>query len=439
MQERLPGSQRMSAPPRSGVDVRVEGSSFDAGHVYEEVPICLTASVGSVRMVGESVSEIARAQEELARARGPPGAPPAIGRSRWGPAAVGTLAEWALRAADTPRHTAAALDRDAAVTPAVVLEEGVAAAAARAHGLDMELVTAPVRRLHPGESLPPGTEAVLSQLFGAEALRWRRHLPAYGNRSAWGGAGLERTDFMLDPLGHGWHVDRRALDASLLDSLLAHGVRVRCATRVAHCSRYGASWEVALDGKLLGVRARAIVDATGRAARVARSQGARRTRLDRLVAVYWLLANSDERERDSTTLVESVPDGWWYTTPVPGRRRVAAFLTDAHLLPPRTARTTRDWSERLALAPHIANALASAGLSLTHAPLLTDASVAYLDPLTGPGWAAAGDAAVSFDPLSSQGILTALLTGRDGAAPVARGSYIPQIARSTDGTTGTSS
>jgi len=293
-----------------------------------------------------------------------------------------------------------------------------AAAAARAQQLDVELVTASVRRLYPGESLPPGTEAVLNQLFGAAAMRWCWHQAAYGNRSAWGDNALEQTDFMLNPLGHGWHVDRRALDASMLCSLRAQGVRVRRATRVAHCSWDGDSWEVVLDGQR-PVRARAIVDATGRAARIARSQGARRTRLDRLVAAYWLLANSHERGRDSTTLVEAVPDGWWYTTPVPGRRRVAAFLTDADLLPPQPARTTRDWRERLALAPHLANALASTGLSLNHAPLITDASVAYLDPLTGPGWAAAGDAAVSFDPLSSQGILSALVMGHDGGQAVA--------------------
>ena len=281
------------------------------------------------------------------------------------------------------------------------------------------MVSAPVRQLRPGESLPPGTEAVLNQLFGAEALRSSRHRAAYGNTSAWGDAGLERTDFMLNPMGHGWHIDRRALDASLLRSLRAQGVRVRCATRVAQSSWDGGSWEVVLDGKRPKTRARAIVDATGRAARVARSQGARRTRLDRLVAAYWLLADSEERERDSTTLVEAVPDGWWYTAPVPGHRRVAAFLTDADLLPPHPARTTHRWREHLALAPHVASALASNGLSLNQAPLFTDASVAYLDPLAGPGWAAAGDAAVSFDPLSSQGILTALLMGRDAGQAVA--------------------
>ena len=34
-----------------------------------------------------------------------------------------------------------------------------------------------------------------------------------------------------------------------------------------------------------------------------------------------------------------------------------------------------------------------------------------LDRFAGPGWLAVGDSALSFDPLSSQGLLTALYTG----------------------------
>jgi flavin-dependent dehydrogenase len=34
-----------------------------------------------------------------------------------------------------------------------------------------------------------------------------------------------------------------------------------------------------------------------------------------------------------------------------------------------------------------------------------------LEPCAGPAWLAAGDAALSFDPLSSQGLLNALFTG----------------------------
>jgi flavin-dependent dehydrogenase len=35
----------------------------------------------------------------------------------------------------------------------------------------------------------------------------------------------------------------------------------------------------------------------------------------------------------------------------------------------------------------------------------------WLEPCAGPGWFAAGDASISFDPLSAQGLLHALFTG----------------------------
>ena len=44
-------------------------------------------------------------------------------------------------------------------------------------------------------------------------------------------------------------------------------------------------------------------------------------------------------------------------------------------------------------------------------PEITAANSARLDHMTGDGWIAAGDAAISFDPLSSQGIFNALYSG----------------------------
>jgi flavin-dependent dehydrogenase len=41
-----------------------------------------------------------------------------------------------------------------------------------------------------------------------------------------------------------------------------------------------------------------------------------------------------------------------------------------------------------------------------------EAGGARLEPLHGNGWLACGDAALSFDPLSSQGLLTALYSGK---------------------------
>jgi flavin-dependent dehydrogenase len=46
---------------------------------------------------------------------------------------------------------------------------------------------------------------------------------------------------------------------------------------------------------------------------------------------------------------------------------------------------------------------------------LTAAHHSFLDACSGPGWIAAGDASINFDPISSQGLLHALFSGLSAA------------------------
>ncbi len=242
-----------------------------------------------------------------------------------------------------------------------------AAAAARADGLDVVLYTAgPSPRMRPVESLPPGTAELVDEIFGTGVFRPDDHLPAYANRSRWGSDELETADFVFNPFGHGWHVRRRAFDAALLDAVRTIGVRV-------------------VERRLRTAPAAAfVIDASGRSARIARARGARRIRGDGLVAVF-----RETSHTGSATTVVAAENGWAYTSP-----GITAFVTDADLLPRLTG-------------------------------CVTDASTSWLDRIAGPGWAATGDAAAAFDPLSSQGIVTALVMGRE-AGRVAAGTVRPE-------------
>src|SRR3954468_23403077 len=102
---------------------------------------------------------------------------------------------------------------------------GCSLPAARGTGLGVFLPAGRARHVPAGQSLPPGTDRLVAQLFGLAALRPDEHRRAYGNRSAWGGEALESTDFMFDPLGPGWHLDRRAFDAGLIDAARERGVQ----------------------------------------------------------------------------------------------------------------------------------------------------------------------------------------------------------------------
>jgi flavin-dependent dehydrogenase len=250
----------------------------------------------------------------------------------------------------------------------------------------------PPRRVAVGEGAPPGLDRAVDDVFGRGTFVPADHLRSLGNRAAWGTAELLGADFMFNPFGTGWHLDRITFDARLMAAATAAGVDVR----------------PLLDGE--PGAARVVIDASGRRAEHARRRGARRIAADRLIAVLATFAPAQD-DTDATTTVEAVETGWWYTCPIPRQRRVVAFLTDADLLAP-DLRASAGFDDHARRTAHISRLLGRMSPSV---PLVVAADTAHLDPLCGDGWLAAGDAAASFDPLSSQGILTAVLMGAEAA------------------------
>jgi flavin-dependent dehydrogenase len=284
---------------------------------------------------------------------------------------------------------------DAVVTGGGPAGSAAAATLARTGRSVLLVVDRPRSRGHGvGEGAPPGLDRVVDEVFGASTFVAADHLRSLGNRAAWGSAELTCTDFMFSPFGTGWHLDRIAFDAAVLAAAAAAGAIVRPVTRVG-------------DGDL---KAPVVIDASGRHAGYARRHGGRRVAGDRLTAVLATYARAADDD-DATTTVEATESGWWYTCPIPHRRRVVAFLTDGDLLAAEL-RTSGGFDHRARHAFHVAALL---GPGAPSPPLVVAADTARLDPPCGGGWLAAGDAAASFDPLSSQGILTAVLMGREAA------------------------
>src|SRR5262249_14221622 len=97
----------------------------------------------------------------------------------------------------------------------------------------------------------------------------------------------------------------------------------------------------------------------------------------------------------------------------PARGVVAVFLTDAPTLRGRRLDDLRAWRRELARTSHVRACFQGAAF---RAPLrLRAVRSSLLEPVAGPGWLAAGDAAASFDPLSSIGVGQALASGAAAA------------------------
>lgn len=273
----------------------------------------------------------------------------------------------------------------------------------------------------PGEALAPAARPVLRDLGLLDRLAEGGHLPCYGNLSVWGADEPHVTDFLLNPYGTGWHVDRARFDAMLRDEAVAAGAVLRVGRLLGAERLAGDRWLVRIDreaGAVASLGCSWLVDATGRRAAIALRHGAARRRDDALVALHarFRPAPGAPVDRDSRTMIEAVPDGWYYSALLPSGERAVALLTDADLTDAAT-RTAEGFRERLRSARHLRRTLDAHVYRIAGRPRGAAAGGSRLEAPVGEGWVAVGDAALAFDPLSSQGLLCALETGsRSGRA-----------------------
>jgi hypothetical protein len=144
-----------------------------------------------------------------------------------------------------------------------------------------------------------------------------------------------------------------------------------------------------------------------------------------IASVAILRGRTATPERDPRVFVEASRDGWWYSAQLPDETVTVAFMTDADLLP----------RDRAGAAAHIAQRLAETSLtkwwlrSWTAEPQFARAAAdSCWSPIenenenedeaeAGVSFAV-GDALMSIDPLSGDGVVSALDSGRLAAAAI---------------------
>lgn len=224
--------------------------------------------------------------------------------------------------------------------------------------------------------------------------------PCSGIRRRWGTTDMEVDDFLRRPGGKGYVVDRAPFDDALRAIAMEAGVD--CVTgRVVAARREGGDVivDVQSGAQRLPIAAGLVVDATGRPSAVARRMGARRMLSERLVAERRPLDALRISDRATPWLdVDGALDAWSYQVSGPDGRREA-------------------WA--------IYRSRERAGCSRSRA----DASSAILSHAAGDGWVAIGDAAASFDPVTSQGLVNALSTALVAAGAILSPDGLDENAR----------
>ena len=273
---------------------------------------------------------------------------------------------------------------------------------------------APPEHLRIGEAVPPPIKPILEHLGLWQRFATDGHCSSYRTLSAWGSAQLASNEFLLHPHQVGWRLDRARFDAMLRQAAIERGA-LYVPARVTGAARGPDRWSVACGG---GTHtARMLVDATGRATAVARLHGLRPAREDRLVGCF--VHFEDAGGGHAEVLLETFPDGWWYSAVVPGGRRVVACMSDADLIGRLRLADLDRWTEALGQTRHVA-ALLRQSRPLGR-PRLRAAGSQILSGAAASALIAVGDAASCFDPISGQGILKALRSGIFASYAIADG------------------
>jgi flavin-dependent dehydrogenase len=259
---------------------------------------------------------------------------------------------------------------------------------------------------HVGETLPPVANKILLELGLWDAFCKQEHLPAEGVVSVWADKEPRINDFFLSQNGTGWNLDRNRFDAMLLNESAKAGAAVMRGARITSCRKDEKQlWNLSFvhDRSTSSITSRYLMDATGRNGAPALSHLSRRFALDRLVAAARFFECDDTSRY---TLVEAVDEGWFYSASLPRGRMVVMYFTDADIYAHGLRCTSDYWSAQLGKATQTSSRV---GLSSRRSDLMiVSAATSRRGEVQGQGWIAAGDAAHSFDPLSSLGIYKAL-------------------------------
>jgi len=261
-----------------------------------------------------------------------------------------------------------------------------------------------------GETLPPGLRKPLMDLGVWERFLSSEPLESYGIRSSWETLAARHRDFLFNPYGCGWHVDRARFDAMLADAAADAGAELFLSAHVKSCTMTAGQCQldVVHGNHHVTFSGRVLVDATGRKALLASRLGAQADVADRLIGAVTFCELSEPAQ---WALIEAVGEGWWYSAPLPGGRMVFAYMTDSDLWNPGI------WHDLIELAPLTFNRAGSR--QIPPPSLVVSASSLVRRPVVGANWIATGDAALAFDPLSGQGVLKSIETGTRCAAAIA--------------------
>ncbi len=271
-----------------------------------------------------------------------------------------------------------------------------------------------------GETLPPEARVHLQRLKHWETFQQSGHLPCYGIVSCWGSSVPVEKDFIMNPYGHGWQLDRAKFESALLQAAEDAGCQVFYGAEASTVQYQSQEW--LLETSVGEFRAEWLLDCTGRNGLFAENGLAGSfEQLQDYVSLYCILNSPTGKDRDGRTYIESNQFGWVYSALMPNGSRIVAFLTDRDLI--SSATTASQWlQQRIQEGSEIKRLLQDNAYPPIEKVHQVNATSGRYQNFAGSRWILVGDAGMTFDPLSGWGSTKAIVSAAAAVQMVLSGS-----------------
>ena len=311
------------------------------------------------------------------------------------------------------------------VYDAIILGAGPAGLASalslKSHNPDCRVAVvdcAGFRSVYGCETITQGTRMHLARLGLWEEFEALQHnLPLTETAVSWGAGYIDSNTLFKKSTHTGWRVHRPSFELWLMAAVKNAGVEwITTMPRLRRSRHAKEGWILVFEGQ--PTLARVVIDASGRRAAFAHSQGVARKEDDSLVGRYRIYAPpAGNKCCEGTTHIEAWEDGWWHAGRSADGRAFVGCFTDASIASSSQLDRADVWRNRLEMtAPGIAEQVTS--FTMLNDSVIRPASSSILDSPIGDDWLAVGDAASTYDPVSGDEMVRTFQSGMFAANAV---------------------
>jgi len=263
-----------------------------------------------------------------------------------------------------------------------------------------------------GEHLAAEAMHEFKKLHIPEAILENNSIPCTEVQNAWGHVDIHHNESIFNPFGAGYILTRPGFDANLFKHCSEIGIDTKKGTRISKIHKIETGWQLYTKYEIIDVHF--LIDASGRNSKFNFEPPIKKEKENQLIGITkHLKPNSTTSIKSSHLLVESTSNGWWYTVQIASGTIISTFMTDANILKESTVTSSEFWNLQLANSIHTKARLSA--IEVPENAFIKSAHSHITKHAYGEHWLKVGDAAQSFDPLSSAGILKGFKMGQQAA------------------------